>query len=153
MTLVSRLRAAAVLVPTIAFGIVVPAGSAAADPVSTTLALFAVTDMGEASRTASSVAICAEGTVDDGTPIIGRWVFRVVGTTTVWTNERSGITYPKTCHTIPTNGNPAGTAEATLTYIGVGGDVTGYCTALVTWAPGFPIGWLAGACTGTPPTP
>ncbi|HVF06403.1 MAG TPA: hypothetical protein VNA20_16290 [Frankiaceae bacterium] len=91
--------------------------------------------------------------MDDGTPIVGRWVFRVVGTTTVWTNERSGITYPKTCHTIPTNGNPAGTAEATLSYIGVGGDVTGYCTALVTWAPGFPIGWLAGVCTGIPPTP
>lgn len=90
--------------------------------------------------------------MDDGPPIAGRWLFRVAGTTTVWSNQGSGSTYPKTCHTIPMSGNPAGTAEATLTYIGIGGDVTGYCTALVTWAPGFPIGWLAGACTGIPPT-
>lgn len=123
----------------------------AAPPAPARLALFARAFVWIDSTSATSARVCADGAVDDGTPITGRWVFRVTATPiTVWTNDHSGSTYPRTCYTISSSGAVAGVAEATIAYVGVGGDALAHCTESLTWAPGFPIKGLAFACVGFP---
>lgn len=143
----------AAVVGVAALGLAVAGPSPAfADPTAN-LALFPVSVVGVGPTTTTSATVCASGWVDSGTPIVGEWLFSVIGTTSTFTDLRGGATYAKTCFTVYTDGTPAGATEASLTYVGIGGDVIGQCTGALGWAPGVSIRWLGGVCTGTTPVP
>lgn len=147
-----RSPAAALAATGAAIATVLPVSPPAwAGPHDSTPAILAVARLWAPTRTGTSATICAEGWVDDGTPVAGEWTFRVVGPTSTFLDPHTGASYPRTCTTLTTTGAPAGTTDASIAYVGAGGDVVADCTATASWAPGVPLTWVA-ACLTDPST-
>lgn len=117
------------------------AAPAAADP-ATTLALLAVAQVWPETFTPTSASVCARGYVDHGSPTVGQWVYRFVGPTAHHITPGGGSAFPKTCYALTTTGVATGTTEASLQYVGIGGDVIASCVAALTWAPGVRLTWV-----------
>lgn len=99
----------------------------------------------------NSATFCAGGRVDDPPAVAGVWILRVTGAgtsgaITAGSPLGSGPTFSG-CVTVSAG---IGVADASLTFVGVGGDVTAFCTmpavTLPMWQP------IAAACLDQDPT-
>ena len=87
------------------------------------------------------VDICAKGTVDDGTTLVGWWIYTVAGTNSdddtfvaILPASAAEPSFPKSCQYVYLE-TAAGELVANLTFVGVGtADVAGAWGVSVTWS-------------------
>ncbi|HEX8002753.1 MAG TPA: hypothetical protein VF519_08665 [Mycobacteriales bacterium] len=118
-------RTVTVLLAPIAAVCTAPASPASAD----TVALLAQADVYISTWTPTTATVCAAGSVDTGTPLVGVWTFTAggvgVGVNVPVVGSSVGPTFPGQCVTVTTG--PAGVVEGLLTYTGATGDVIALC--------------------------
>jgi hypothetical protein len=99
---------------------------------------------------ATAFQVCADGRVDDGGTVAGKWVLWIYGgriahdpaglaarplsATDTYSTAEDGAAFPLQCEWVAPNGVPEGTFSAQLTFAGAGTDVTGVWGGVGTWS-------------------
>ncbi len=115
---------------------------AAAPPAAAGLPVLAQVSIDILYTTSSpSFSVCVSGQVDDGTTILGEWVFEIDGarsdgTPIHHTISVSGPTYSRPCEPVAKNGTEYGAFEVSLSFVAAGtSDVTTFATGAALWSP------------------